>query len=142
MRREERVAVQGPVKEYQPDGMSHRGSIEPPKTGGEGVQDKGSIDRTINQLLWTLAPKMFFSIENAQIPPPPPTTWQMMTFPNPLDALIPKIPFSFFVDFWVRVTSGAQGSVSVGFLGARPLSFFWWGARGPEGCIDPPSPPS
>ena len=29
MRREERVTVQGPVKEQQPDGMSHRG-------GGEG----------------------------------------------------------------------------------------------------------
>ena len=26
MRREERVTVQGPVKEQQPDGMSHRGS--------------------------------------------------------------------------------------------------------------------
>ena len=25
MRREERVTVQGPVKEQQPDGMSHRG---------------------------------------------------------------------------------------------------------------------
>ena len=28
MRREERVTVQGPVKEQQPDGMSHRG-LEP-----------------------------------------------------------------------------------------------------------------
>ena len=26
MRREERVTVQGPLKEQQPDGMSHRGS--------------------------------------------------------------------------------------------------------------------
>ena len=26
MRREERVTVQGPVKEQQPDGMSHRGA--------------------------------------------------------------------------------------------------------------------
>ena len=43
--------------------------------------------------------------------------WQMMTFLNPLDALIPKSPFSFFGDFWVRVTSEAQGSVSVGFGG-------------------------
>ena len=31
MRREERVTVQGPVKEQQPDGMSHRG-------GGGGVR--------------------------------------------------------------------------------------------------------
>ena len=41
-------------------------------------------------------------------------TWQMFFFLNPLDALIPKIPFSFFVDFWVWVTSEARGSVSVG----------------------------
>ena len=27
MRREERVTVQGPVKEQQPDGMSHRGLL-------------------------------------------------------------------------------------------------------------------
>ena len=27
MRREERVTVQGPVKEQQPDGMSHRGGV-------------------------------------------------------------------------------------------------------------------
>ena len=29
MRREERVTVQGPVKEQQPDGMSHRGYLPP-----------------------------------------------------------------------------------------------------------------
>ena len=38
MRREERVTVQGPVKEQQPDGMSHRGG---------GVREKGSIDRSV-----------------------------------------------------------------------------------------------
>ena len=54
-----------------------------------------------------------------------PNTWQMMTFPNPRNALIPKIPFSCFADFWVRVTSGALGSVSVGFWGLRQLSLFW-----------------
>ena len=41
--------------------------------------------------------------------------WPMMTFLNPLDALIPKIPFSLFAEFRVRVTSGGWGSVSVGF---------------------------
>ena len=41
--------------------------------------------------------------------------WQMMTFPNPLDVLIPKIPFSFFAGFWVWVTSEARGSILVGF---------------------------
>ena len=38
MRREERVTVQGPVKEQQPDGMSHRGAglfgLVPLRTAG------------------------------------------------------------------------------------------------------------
>ena len=62
-----------------------------------------------------------------------------MTFLNPLDALIPKIPFSFFPDFCVWVTSEARGSVSVGFWGSCQLSPFWGGVR-PEGSIDPPPP--
>ena len=50
--------------------------------------------------------------------------WQMMPFLtlSPLDALIPKIPSSFFADFWVWVTSKARGSASVGFWGSRQLS--------------------
>ena len=52
-----------------------------------------------------------------------------MTFLNPLEALIPKIPFSFFANFWVWVTSGARGSVSVGFWGSRQLSH---GIEGPK----------
>ena len=36
MRREERVTVQGPVKQQQPDGMSHRGlSLAPQVQGAE-----------------------------------------------------------------------------------------------------------
>ena len=68
---------------------------------------------------------------------------QMMTVLNILGALIPKIPFSFFAEFWVRVTSGARGSVSVGIWGARQLSFFGGGggglARGPYGPLLPRS---
>ena len=60
-----------------------------------------------------------------------------MTFLNPLNALIPKIPFSFFPDFWVWVTSEAQGSDSVGFWGSCQLSSI--GVQ-PEGSIDPPPP--
>ena len=56
-----------------------------------------------------------------------PKTRQMMIFLNPLDALIPKIPFSFFADFWVWVISEARGSVSAGFLGSRQLSPLWGG---------------
>ena len=44
-----------------------------------------------------------------------PNAWQMMPFLKPLDALIQKVPFSFFAAFWVPVTSRARGSVSVGF---------------------------
>ena len=57
---------------------------------------------------------MFLSIENGQIVFSP-NAWPMMTFLNPLDALIPKTPCPFVAEFWVRVTSGARGSVSVGF---------------------------
>ena len=42
MRREDRVTVQGPVKEQQPDGMSHRGSFEAPLGGfGKGAPVAG-----------------------------------------------------------------------------------------------------
>ena len=43
--------------------------------------------------------------EGAEISPNP---WQTMTFLNPLDALIPKIPSSFPAELWVWVTSGAR----------------------------------
>ena len=39
MRREERVTVQGPVKEQQPDGMSHRGPG--PAERGRGIAPVG-----------------------------------------------------------------------------------------------------
>ena len=61
-----------------------------------------------------------------------------MPFLNPLDALIPKIPFSFLADFWVWVTSEARGSPSVGFWGSRQLSPL--GGGQPGGSIDPPLP--
>ena len=51
------------------------------------------------------------------------STRYMANVPFP-DALIPKIPFSFFAEFWVRVTSGAQGSVSVGFWGGASIEPF------------------
>ena len=65
----------------------------------------------------------------------------MMTFLNSLDALIPKIPFSFFSDFWVWVTSEARGSVSVGFWGSCQLSPFWGrGGSGRRALSTPPPP--
>ena len=62
----------------------------------------------------------------------------MMFFLNPLDALIPKIPFSFFANFWVWVTSEAGGSVSLGFWETRKLSPFWGGGRLARGLYRPP----
>ena len=67
-------------------------------------------------------------------PPPPPNAWQMMTFLNLLDALIPKIPFSFsfFAEFWVRVTSGARGVNLVRILGVPSIEAFFGGGWSPE----------
>ena len=48
--------------------------------------------------------------------------YQMMTFPEPPRRIDSKNPiFIFFANFWVRVTSEARGSVSVGFLGSRQV---------------------
>ena len=101
----------------------------------------GSIASTVHQLFWTLAPKSFLSIENGLFFPPT-KSGQMMTFVNPLDALIPDIPFSFFAESWVRVISGARGSVSVGFWGVcvcqlSPL----WGEGASQRAVSPRTPP-
>ena len=59
MRREERVTVQGPVKEQQPDGMSHRGGLDMGGRGytntsskgqQEGLTTKGFIAEHVNPL--------------------------------------------------------------------------------------------
>ena len=79
------------------------------------------------------------SIENGQFFSP--NTWQMMSFLNPLNTLVSKIPFSFFAKFWGRVTSGARGSVSVGFWEARQLSPFWGeGGGASQGSVSTPRP--
>ena len=61
-------------------------------------------------------------------------------FLNPLDALIPTIPFSFCAELWVQVTSEARGSVSVGFLGSRQLSPFWGGGASSQRAVSTPLP--
>ena len=53
-------------------------------------------------------------------------------FSEPPRRADPKIPFSFFADFGVRVTSGAQGSFSGGFRGSHQLSIFFWGVFWPQ----------
>ena len=71
-----------------------------------------------------------------------PNTRPMMTFLNPLDALIPKIPFSFFAEFRVRVTSGAPG-VSLGrILGGPSIEPFLGGGRLARGLYRAPPLPS
>ena len=64
---------------------------------------------------------------------------QMITFLSPLNALIPKLPFSFLADFLVWLTSKAWGSISVGFRGSRQWSPFL-GEREVQlgGSNDPP----
>ena len=61
----------------------------------------------------------------------------MKIFLNALDALI---PFSFFPDFWVWVTSEARGSVSVGFWGSCQLSPFFWGGGSCRRALSTPPP--
>ena len=80
----------------------------------------------------------FLTIENGQFSPPP-NTWQMMTFLNPLDALIPKIPCSFFC----RISGPGHlrgPGVSLGrILGVRQLSQFWGGGAS-QGALSTPPP--
>ena len=65
-----------------------------------------------------------------------------MLFLNPLDALIPNVPFSFFSVFWVWVTSEARGSVSVRFGGSCQLSpFLGRGGGLARGLYQTPPPP-
>ena len=107
------------------------GPMEPPKTGGGGGGGGGRFGKGAQLTgplisdfeLWRQRrQKILVSFENGQFLSPNP--WQMMTFLNPLDALIPKIPFSFFAEFWVRVTSGAWGSVPAGFCGGPSIEPF------------------
>ena len=64
----------------------------------------------------------------------------MMIFLNSLDALIPKSPFSFFAEIWVRGTSGAWRSVSVGFWGPPSIEPFFWGGASQRAVSTPPLP--
>ena len=70
----------------------------------------------------------------------PPNTWQMMTFLNPLDALIPEIPFSLLCRFWVQVTCEAQGSVSVALWGGGASTFFFGQGSGQRAVLTPAPP--
>ena len=70
-----------------------------------------------------------------------PNTWQVTTFLNPLDTLIPKIQFSFFFcRILCSVHLRAQGSVSVVFLGGRQFLFLGGGLA--RGLYRPPPPPA
>ena len=137
------------------------GSIEPSKTGelggsGNGLNGQNHESGIVKICLITENGQFFFSSN----------TWQII---NTLDALIPKIPSSFFCGIWVRVTSGARGSISVGFFGggssqravstprppsppprkrkpAHPCTFFcfclFWPAHSPARGTGHPWPPS
>ena len=100
------------------------GAIEPPKTGG-GSGKRAQLTGPLISHYEVCRRRRQKFFEHSKFSIFSPNIWQMMTFLNPLDALLPKIPVSFFADFWVRVTSEAWGSVSVGFWGSCQLSPFW-----------------
>ena len=63
----------------------------------------------------------------------------MMTFLNPLDALIPKIPFSFFSRFLGQGHLRGPGVRLGRILGGLSIEpFLGEGGVRPEGSIDPP----
>ena len=107
-----------------------------PKNWGGGVQEKGSIDKHHSLVIMKSGAEgaenwsIFFS----------PNIWQMMTFLNPLDALNPKIPFSFFADFLglghLRGPGVSLGRI-LGVLSIEPL----FGGGGPAGGLYRPPPP-
>ena len=61
-------------------------------------------------------------------------------FLNSLDALIPKIPFSFFADFGSRSLPRPGGQVSLGFRGSHKLSPFWGRGGSSHGALLTPPP--
>ena len=124
-----------------PQNWGGGGQWSPPKLGGGGGWEKGSIDRHHQSVIMNSGAEKFFEHSNWSIFFSS-NTRQMMTVLNPLDALIPKIPFSFFffADFWVWVTSEAWGSVSVGFWGSCQLSPSWGRGGSSQGALSTPSP--
>ena len=52
----------------------------------------------------TGAEKFFGALKMVKPPPPKKNPWQMMAFLDPLDALIPTIPFSFFCGILGQIT--------------------------------------
>ena len=62
-------------------------------------------------------------------------------FSEPPRRADPKNPIFSFSDFWVWVTSEAQGSVSVGFWGSCQLSPFWRGGGCGRRALSTPPPP-
>ena len=56
-------------------------------------------------------------------------------FSDPLNALIPKIPFSFFAEFWVRGTGDSLGKI----LGGGSIEPFGGGSS--QRAVSTPTPP-
>ena len=82
--------------------------------------------------------RIFVSIENGQKVFSP-NTWQMMTFLNPLDALIPKIQFLFFLPNCGSRSPAGPG-VSLGrILGGLSMEPFLYRPH-PLGDESPPNP--
>ena len=75
-----------------------------------------------------------------------PNIWQMMTFLNSLDALIPKIPFSFFCRFLGLGHLRGPGVSLVRILGFPSIELFFWrgggGGGASQGALSTPAPPA
>ena len=104
------------------------GNRAPQNGGGGGVWEKGSIDRTINQLRGNLAlkaPKIFWRIKNGQIFCPKYTASD--DFSEPPRRTDSKNPIFILCRFLGLGHLRGPG-VSLGrILGARQLSPFWGG---------------
>ena len=105
MRREERVTVQGPVKEQQPDGMSHKGARPPPPLDAPRSPPLPTLEADSHNFATApLVPRGFKlplagtiggpSEEGGSWPPPPPSqpTLPAPPPPSPFPAPPPPSP--------------------------------------------------
>ena len=87
MRREERVTVQGPVKEHQPDGMSHGGS-------GKGAHTSGPFLAVLERP-YTVGGGGGKPPPGPPSPPPPPSPLPMFEADSQNCASAPSVPRGF-----------------------------------------------
>ena len=128
-------------------GFSIRGGGEginrAPKTwGGVGKKAPLTGPGISDDEVWRQRPPHFFlTIETGQFFPPP-NTWQTMSYLNPLAALIPRIPFSFFCRLsgpgHLRGPRVSLGRILGGGASIEPFVFLGGGSS--QGALSTPPP--